>query len=151
VTGFDLSDEGVRQAQVEAKRLGLKISESVASITDFDFGENRWDLIVITWEPTKLVWPAGTFADNELIAIFPGLRVLRYDDLWTRPDWSARGVEERVVRFFAEKPLPRDTGCVWDGTPVGEDGEVCWDTTIVRCQADGWLFTRQKCPATPNK
>ncbi len=42
VTGFDLSDEGVRQAQVEAKRLGLKISASVASIADFDFDENRW-------------------------------------------------------------------------------------------------------------
>jgi 2-polyprenyl-3-methyl-5-hydroxy-6-metoxy-1,4-benzoquinol methylase len=41
VTGFDASGEGVRLAQSEADRLGLKLSASVATFEQFDFGENR--------------------------------------------------------------------------------------------------------------
>ena len=132
VTGFDLADEGVRQAAAEAKRLGLNLRTHVTSFENFEFGEDRWDLIVLTYEPTRSiaprieralraggivvvedrhvetrrVWPAGTFANNELISLFPGLRVLRYEDVWARPDWSARQIDERLVRLIAEKPRP---------------------------------------------
>lgn len=171
VTGIDSADEGVRQAKTEATRLGLKLHAEVAKFEDFDFGEARWDLIVLTYEPTKAiapkvvralkpggavlvedrhldtrrVWPAGTFADNELLSLFPGLRVLKYEDVWARPDWSAKGVDERLVRLFAEKPLPRPTGCTWQGAPISEGGKACWDTLTLRCRTDGWQIEREKC------
>jgi SAM-dependent methyltransferase len=171
VTGFDSADEGVRQAKAEASRLGLRITASVDMFEQFDFGENQWDLIVLTYEPvkqiaskvekalrpgglvvvedrhldTRRVWPAGTFGDNELLALFRSLRVLRYEDLWARPDWSARGIDERLVRLAAEKALPRAAGCLWEGKLIPEGGTVCWEVVTFRCGADGWKFTREKC------
>jgi len=171
VTGFDPADVGVRQAKAEADRLGLKIHAEITTFEQFDFGENLWDLIVLTYEPTKAiapkveralkpggavivedrhldtrrVWPAGTFADNELVSLFPGLRVLRYEDVWARPDWSAKKLDERIVRLFAEKPLPRAPGCMWEGNVIPEGGRACWAVVTFRCRADGWQFTREKC------
>jgi SAM-dependent methyltransferase len=171
VTGFDPADEGVRQAKAEADRLGLKIHTKIGTFEQFDFGESRWDLIVLTYEATKeiapkveralkpggavivedrhldtrRVWPAGTFSDNELVSLFPGLRVLRYEDVWARPDWSAKKIDERLVRLFAEKPLLRPHGCVWEGKAVPEGGAVCWEVVTLRCGGDGWEFTREKC------
>jgi len=57
VTGIDTSGEGIRQAKLEATRLGLTIRAEVADFEEFDFGENRWDLIVLVYEPTKAVAP----------------------------------------------------------------------------------------------
>jgi SAM-dependent methyltransferase len=171
VTGFDPADEGVRRAEVDAKRLGLRISTAVTTIEQFDFGENCWDLIVMTYVPTKAVapkvhralrpggavvvedrhldtrrvWPAGIFHDNELISIFPGLRVLRYDDVWAPADWSAEGVNERLVRLLAEKPRPQEPGCLWEGKVIPDGGAVCWKFVTFRCQADGWQFSNDRC------
>ena len=91
------------------------------------------------------MWPAGTFADNELVSLFPGLRVLRYEDVWARPDWSAMKIDERLVRLFAEKPLPRAPGCMWEGNIIPDGGTACWEVVTLRCTADGWQFTREKC------
>lgn len=172
VTGFDSAGEGIRQAKKEAARLGLRINAEVNTFEAFDFGRDQWDLIVLTYEPTKAiaskvpralrpggvvvvedrhseskrVWPVGTaFEDNELLSTFPGLRILRYEDVWARPDWSAKGVNERLVRILAEKPSSRMEGCVWEGLPVPVGGTACWDTALLRCRADGWQFTREKC------
>jgi SAM-dependent methyltransferase len=49
VTGFDPSDEGVRLAQANAAKAGVKIRALVASDDQFDFGVARWDLIVMTY------------------------------------------------------------------------------------------------------
>jgi len=175
VTGIDPADEGVRQAKAEASRLNLKIRAEVTTFEEFDFGENRWDLIVLMYEPTKAiapkveralkpggavivedrhldtrrVWPAGTFADNELVVLFPGLRTLRYEDVWAQPDWSAKKVDERLVRLFAEKPLPRPNGCVWEGKTIPEGGAVCWGVSTLNCRSDGWQFTRERCTQRP--
>jgi len=171
VTGFDPADEGVRQAKAEADRLGLKIRAEITTFEQFDFGEARWDLIVLTYEPTKAiapkveralkpggavivedrhldtrrVWPAGTFNNNELVSLFPGLRVLRYEDVWARPDWSAKKIDERLVRLIAEKPLPQAPGCVWEGAVIPEGGRACWEALTFHCRADGWQFTQEKC------
>jgi SAM-dependent methyltransferase len=171
VTGIDISDEGVRQGKQEAARLGLVVNVAVTDFDKFDFGESRWDLIVLVYEPikaiapkvvralkpggvvvvedrhvdTRRVWPAGTFADNELLSEFPGLRILRYEDIWALPDWSAKKVNERLVRLMAEKPAPQPPGCVWENSPIHEDDTVCWDSAVLRCGAAGWIFTREKC------
>ena len=164
VTGIDPADEGVRIAKAEAARQGLKIRAEVTTFEQFDFGENQWDLIVLTYEPTKAiapkvvqalrlgglvvtkrVWPTGSFADNELLSLFKGLRVLRYEDVWARPDWGAQNIDERLVRLLAEKPVPLDPGCIWKAKPVEVGGTVCWDTALLRCRPDGWQFTREKC------
>jgi len=171
VTGLDPADEGVRQAKAEADRLGLKIHAEITTFEQFDFGEARWDLIILTYEPTKAiapkveralkpggavivedrhldtrrVWPAGTFNNNELVSLFPGLRVLRYEDVWARPDWSAKKIDERLVRLIAEKPLPPAPGCLWEGTVIPEGRTACWEALTFHCKVDGWQFTREKC------
>lgn len=172
VTGFDSADEGVRQAKSEAARLGLRFQADVKTFDEFDFGIDAWDLIVLTYEPTKLlaprvsralrpggivvvedrhvdtrrVWPAGTFENNELISLFAGLRILRYEDAWAVPDWSASKVRERLVRLIAEKQGPRPKDCVWDGRNVVVGDSVCWETALLRCEVEGWVFKRDKCP-----
>lgn len=171
VTGFDSADEGVRQAKAEAARLGLRLTAEVNTFEAFEFGTEKWDLIVLTYEPTKAiapkvvqalrpsgivvvedrhrdtrrVWPTGTFGDNELVSLFPGLRVLRYEDVWARPDWSVKKLDERLVRLVAEKPSPKNVGCIWEGKPIAEGDSVCWESALLRCEADGWKFSREKC------
>ena len=46
VTGFDISGEGVKQARSEAERHGLKIDARVGDVDKFDYGKNKWDLVV---------------------------------------------------------------------------------------------------------
>ncbi len=153
------------QARAEAARLGLRLSASVATFEQFDFGESRWDLIVLTYEPTRTiapkvqralkhggivvvedrhqdtrrVWPEGALLrDNELLSLFPGLRVIRYEDLWAAPDWQAMRLQERLVRLCAEKPKPFKPGCRWEGHAVPPGDTVCWDKSVkFGCETDG--------------
>ena len=46
VTGFDISAVGVKQAQEEAKKRDLKIDARVGDVDKFDYGKNKWDLVV---------------------------------------------------------------------------------------------------------
>ena len=46
VTGFDIADVAVKQAQAEAKKRGLKINAQVGDVDKFDYGKERWDLVV---------------------------------------------------------------------------------------------------------
>lgn len=46
VTGFDISEVGVRQAQAEAAKRGLKLDARVGDVDKFDYGKERWDLVV---------------------------------------------------------------------------------------------------------
>src|SRR6185503_9128878 len=46
VTGFDISEVGVKQTQAEATRRGLKIDARVGDVDKFDYGKERWDLVV---------------------------------------------------------------------------------------------------------
>ena len=153
VTGFDASDEGVRIARAQAARVGIKLSTRVATFDEFDFGENAWDLIVLMYVPardiapkvlralkpggavvvedrhrdTRRVWPeGGLFTDNELPTLFPGLRVLRYEDFWG-VGWVAGGVSKGFFPFFF-----RVAGGFYAGGGFGRGGAgkggggVCW-------------------------
>ena len=49
VTGFDPSREGIRIARSNAGKAGVKIHALVARDDEFQYGEDRWDLIVMTY------------------------------------------------------------------------------------------------------
>lgn len=45
VTGFDPADKAVALARDTASKLGVRLKTEIKGAEDFDFGENRWDLI----------------------------------------------------------------------------------------------------------
>ena len=48
-TSFDPADEAVAESRAAALRLGLTIHSQITTDEHFDFGENRWDLIVLSY------------------------------------------------------------------------------------------------------
>jgi SAM-dependent methyltransferase len=128
--GFDPADRAVAAAQAQAATLGVKITASVARAEDYDWGENRWDLIVLSYvgareyamQAVRALRPGGmvvvegfhrdatktqsigggvVFDTNELLKIFSALRVVRYEDASARGDFGQ--AETRVVRLAAVK------------------------------------------------
>jgi len=55
VTGFDISKAGIAAARANAEKSGLRITTVKASYDAFDFGSEKWDLIVLTfaWAPVS--------------------------------------------------------------------------------------------------
>jgi 2-polyprenyl-3-methyl-5-hydroxy-6-metoxy-1,4-benzoquinol methylase len=51
VTGFDLSETGVKLAREQAAKLQVKVTAVVADAAAYDFGEARWDLILFSYVP----------------------------------------------------------------------------------------------------
>jgi hypothetical protein len=49
VTGFDVSDVAITNALMKAKKAGVEVKAVRAGYQDFDFGRERWDLIVMTY------------------------------------------------------------------------------------------------------
>lgn len=166
VTGFDLSNTGVQIARKLAEGTGVKINALVADADQFDYGTDRWDLIVLSYIPfdsfrdriIRALRPGGVvlvenlhgdsrrvrligtgFRNNELLQAFPGLRVLRYEDVWARQDWG-RQLEgnNRLVRLLAQKPAAPDAPCEWERKPHAVGDEVCWGVLKMRCTAEGW-------------
>jgi SAM-dependent methyltransferase len=120
VTGFDPSDEGIRIAQANAAKAGVKIHALVASDDQFNFGMARWDLIVMTYirSPSvrdaeriqRALAPGGIFVyengsdrHNELLKLFLPFRILRFEDVDAIADWNP-GEKIRLERLVAEKP-----------------------------------------------
>jgi 2-polyprenyl-3-methyl-5-hydroxy-6-metoxy-1,4-benzoquinol methylase len=122
VTGFDPSEEGVRQARERATKLGLHLRALVAREEDFDLGTEQWDLIVLTYVRrlhlgdadhfARALRPRGIFVyennnigkQNELLQYFLAWRILHFEDLDTSSDWHPEQTQ-RVERLVAEKPL----------------------------------------------
>jgi SAM-dependent methyltransferase len=130
VTGFDPADKAVAQANATAAKLGVKLNTVVKGDEDFDFGENRWDLIVLSYvgarefvdrvvrslkpgglvvvegfhrdvTKTSSVGGAVVFDTNELPKLFSSLRVLRYEDVEAKNDFGLN--MNRAVRLLAQK------------------------------------------------
>ena len=133
VTGFDPADKAVAAAQEQAQRLGLKLTTSVADDEHFDWGRDRWDLILLSYvgarglvsQVVASLKPGGVvvveafhrdatknasigggvvFDTNELLQLFHELRVIQYEDAPAVADFGARQAT-RVVRLAAEKPV----------------------------------------------
>jgi SAM-dependent methyltransferase len=131
VTGFDIADEGVAAARANAGRVGVRVNAIVANANAFDWGENRWDLIVATYEDEltyaeqimKALRPGGwlviedylfdpatrkapkpptAVGPNELLEKFHKLRILHYEDLEDVSDFGGRR-KARLVRLAAQK------------------------------------------------
>ena len=167
VTGVDISDEGIRQANDQARTLKLSINTVNSPIESFDFGQERWDLIVFCYldprpyaakvlaalrpggvlivegfhkRTRKTRLAEGWFEDNELLRVFPSLRVLRYEDVLAKQDWGFQMIEpNRLVRFAAAVPAPEPSGCRWEGAAHKEGETVCWGPGMWRCESEGWV------------
>lgn len=130
VTGFDPAAEAVALAQREAQKLGLKLTTEIVGSEDFDFGRDKWGLILVSYstlrgfeakmidalkpggilvveafhrDATKSgpIGPGVVYDSNELLRMFPQLRVVRYEDVEAVADFGLDRV--RVVRLCAMK------------------------------------------------
>jgi 2-polyprenyl-3-methyl-5-hydroxy-6-metoxy-1,4-benzoquinol methylase len=123
VTGFDPSDEGIRIAQENASKPGVKIHTVVARDEDFDYGKAQWDLIVMTyvrrlneadaekfWSALKpggiVVYENGPTDNNGLLRAFLRYRIVRYENVEANADWNPDQQKTRVERLIAEKEVP---------------------------------------------
>ena len=135
VTGFDPADKAVAQANATAAKLGVRLDTVIQGSEEFDFGENRWDLIVLSYvtvrdivdkvirglKPGGIVVIEGfhrdvtkqrpigggvVFDSNELPTLFSRLRLLRYEDVDAKSDFGG-DAPSRAVRLCAMKESPR--------------------------------------------
>ena len=74
VTGFDISAKAVAATAANAAKAGVRVDAVRASYEDFDFGSNRWDLIVMTFAWAPVTDPA--FVARLRAALRPGGRVV---------------------------------------------------------------------------
>lgn len=133
VTGFDPADQALDVAQRAAAALGLKLQTVNARFETFDFGENKWDLILLSYagctggvveKVEKGLKPGGIVvieafhedaakkfriggsicATGEPPHAFQGLRTIHYEEPIAMPDFGAAPM--RLVRYAGEKPRP---------------------------------------------
>jgi SAM-dependent methyltransferase len=131
VTGFDPAEKAVALARQTAEELGVKLHTEITGMEDFDFGERRWDLILLSYvggreapgRVQRALKPGGVlvleafhrdaakgrsiggdvvFDTGELPRLFPELRVVRYEEPVATADFGRQKV--RVVRYCAERP-----------------------------------------------
>ncbi|MBY0506151.1 MAG: class I SAM-dependent methyltransferase [Bryobacteraceae bacterium] len=126
VTGFDVSDVGLRQARRQAAQSGLRIEAVLAADEEFDFGTAQWDLIAILYPLEKrsiyrvrqALKPGGIvvvecghknagsapfeYDTRELLQILDGFRILKYEDGLSWHEWAQK--ELRMVKLIAQKP-----------------------------------------------
>ncbi len=166
VTGFDIARDGVEQARREAEKRGLRIDARVEDENTFDFGEARWDLVVLTYQPFRHVLSkiARGLAEDGLIAVedfhrdtkryrllfdgldtnelprlFDGFRILRYEDVEAAPDWGIEFPVNRLVRILVQKGGAPQPGCEWKGQRKSEGEKVEWGRMQLQCGPDGWV------------
>ena len=131
VTGFDPAERAVALARETAAKLGVDLKTEIRRMEDFDFGERRWDLILLSYvggremaevlqralkpggvlviegfhrDATKNrpIGSAVVFDTGELPALFRQLRVVRYEEPVTDADFG--GAKVRLVRYCGERP-----------------------------------------------
>lgn len=120
VWGFDQAETGVALAQKRAKQVGLTLKMFAVRDADYDFGKERFDLILFSWSmplvPINRVVdslkPGGTVvmecaADyvgrNGMLKMFDALQITHYEIVRVKADWYHR-IETDIVRLVAVKP-----------------------------------------------
>jgi SAM-dependent methyltransferase len=127
VTGVDVSDVGVQKAREQAEAEKLPLTAVREDMFKFDYGHDRYDLVVFTYmggersgmadKITDALKPGGLLviehflqtADEKLgypagvlPTLYPKLEVLRYAEVDGRPDYGQQ-TPEKVVQFLARK------------------------------------------------
>lgn len=131
VTGFDPADKAVALARQTAQKLNVHLKTDIKTMEDFDFGERRWDLILLSYvggremaevfqralkpggvlvieafhrDATKgrSIGGAVVFDTGQIPALFPQLRAVRYEEPIVKADFGLDMV--RVVRYCGERP-----------------------------------------------
>lgn len=131
VTGFDPAEKAVALAQETARKLGVSLKTEVKTMEDFDWGERRWDLILLSYvgarglteKVQRALKPGGVlvveafhrdatrdgpigaavvFDTGELVSLFPQLRVVLYQEPIASADFGQTKL--RLVRYAAERP-----------------------------------------------
>jgi len=64
VTGFDISDEAVGQARAAAAKAGLEITAEVDDVYAYDYGSERWDLVIAMYMHSLIVPGASKIVDS---------------------------------------------------------------------------------------
>jgi SAM-dependent methyltransferase len=127
VSGFDPADAAVALAQKRAKELGLTLDTSAVRDSEYEFGKERFDLILFSWSmplvPVEKVLdslkPGGIIvmecaADfvgrNGMLKMFDALQIVRYEIVPAKVDFYNR-IDTGVLRMVAMKPRqgPRRT------------------------------------------
>ncbi len=128
VTGFDVSEVGLQKAREQARASGLVVTAVHSADVDFPFGREQWDLIVIVYALEKrsvhkvrdALRPGGhvlvvashrepggnavAYESNELLEIFAGFRIFRYEEVMENHDFGKdRNKAQRLVRVLAQK------------------------------------------------
>jgi SAM-dependent methyltransferase len=128
VTGYDISAQALAQARRRAAEMRAAIEMVQAGHREFDFGVERWDLIVLSYivadggdletlfgarlwrslRPGGCVVCEGNFCEPLVRRLFPqqlpGLRLERYSDSeGLRDSWAADDAPGRVIRAVLRK------------------------------------------------
>jgi SAM-dependent methyltransferase len=166
VTGFDISPVGIDQARKEAASRGLQVEAIVSPYEEFDWGREKWDLIVFSYffpqAALPKVWDSlkpggliliegfhidtarvrplgGGYRNNELFQVLKDYRILVYEDVEDRQEWGLPyGDTNRLVRVLAQKPVPLPPGCTWERKSYKEGESMCWGITKWTCGREGW-------------
>ncbi len=125
VTGFDVSKVGLEQARAAARRLRLPLETVLAGDEQFDFGRERWDMIVIIYALEKrsvrrarealragglLVVESGRkigkglpfeYEPGELKRLLTGFRIHKYEEVEDVADWDLK--RGPLVRAIAQR------------------------------------------------
>ena len=125
VTGFDTSQNGLAEAQKAAAAAKVTIHTILSSDEEFGFGTEQWDLIAIIYPIEKrsvyrvrqALRQGGIivvecshkdganapfeYETNELLKIFDGFRILKYEDVVAEYEWARKQL--RLVRLIAQK------------------------------------------------
>ena len=64
VTGFDISEVGVQLARAAAQKKGLKVETVVDDVDRFDYGRQRWDLVVGMYMHAMITRNAAKIIDS---------------------------------------------------------------------------------------
>ncbi|MBC7924402.1 MAG: class I SAM-dependent methyltransferase [Bryobacteraceae bacterium] len=122
VNGFDISEVGVNAARKHASRLALKINAVTSSDANYNFGKDRFDLILFSWsmplvdvrkvidalKPGGIVvmeFGPGFTGRNGMLRLFDELVIERYEVSRGVSDFSDRR-ETEIFRLIARKERP---------------------------------------------
>lgn len=120
VWGFDPVDAAVALAQKRAKELGLTLNTAAVWDSEYEFGNERFDLILFSWampfvpvqrvvdalKPGGMVVMEGAVdyvGRNGMLKMFDALKIIRYEIVRTKADFYERQ-EIDVLRMVAIKP-----------------------------------------------